>query len=1224
MKSPFILATCVASFTHLTFAADTIDAGLMRMPAVSEKQISFVYAGDIWVAPKEGGTAIRLSSPRGEESWPRFSPDGREIAFSGNYEGNEDIYVMPVSGGEPRRVTFHGSGDRVVGWWPDGKSLVFGSKRESFTERVGQFFKINAQGGPAERLPIPYGEFGAVSPDGKTFAYTMTDTDRASWKRYRGGLAPDVWLFNLETGTAENVTDHPACDSQPMWAQDGKLYFLSDRDTKKRANIWQYDPAKKALRQVTHFTDFDVRYPSVGPKEIVFENGGQLLLMDLATEQTRSVKVEVVTDKATLRPRLENVSSRVAHASLSPTGKRVLFEARGDIYSSPAENGITRNLTETTGIAERYPAWSPDGKSIAYFSDRSGEYELTLLPADGKGKEEQLTHLGPGWRYSPVWSPDSKKLVFIDSAMRIWLHDLTTKQTSLVDQQKWMYHGELERFGVSWSSDSRWFAYAGDTDAQLQAIVLYDAKEGKKHQVTSAYYDDDLPVFDPTGNYLYYRSKRIFQPHYSDFDNTWAYVNSHSLICVPLRKDLPSPLAPKNDEEPVKRDEAKKDEKKEDAPKSTDPTKKPEDSKKGQGAAQLAGKWQGTVTGTPRGPQQFTLTLQLGDDGTVTGSFTMADQSGTVTGKFDAQKNELVLNGKVGDGADLTFRGTVNGETFSGTSQVQGFDLAVTATREAAIKPVEPKLAETKPEEKKAEDKKPGEGPKVKEIKIDLDGFESRAVVLPVGSGSIDQIAALPGKVIFRWPPRKGSNNNTSPLSMWDIEARSEKSVVDNVGGYEISADGKKMLVSRSGQWSITSAGENAGIGKPVSVSLEVTVDPVAEWRQMFDDAWRIERDFFYDPYLHMVPWQQMRERYGNMLKGCVTRADVNYVLGELLGELNTSHAYRSGGDIDGGPVRNVGYLGCDLRLDKGVYRIARILEVAPWDTGVRSPLREPGISVKEGEYLLAVNGRKLDPAQEPYAAFQGLAEKAVIITVNDKPTMDGSREVLVKTIGTESSLRHYSWIEANRRRVDQATGGRCGYVYVKNTGVDGQTELYRQWRAQTHKDAIVIDERWNAGGQIPDRFIELLKRPATNYWGVRDGTNWSTPFVPSPNVKVMLANRWSGSGGDCFPWLFQQNKLGPVIGTRTWGGLIGMTGCPSLVDGGTVTVPTFSIYDQSGKWIIEGHGVDPDIPIVDDPAQLAKGIDPQLERAIVEIKAGLEKNPPNRPARPAYNDRTR
>ncbi len=1213
----FFAATAIIS----AHSEDALDAGLMRMPAVSEKHIAFVYAGDIWIAPKDGGTAQRLSSPRGEESWPRFSPNGREVAFSGNYEGNEDIYVMPVSGGEPRRVTYHGGGDRLVAWWPDGKSLMFASRRESFSDRVGQFYKINALGGKAQRLAIPYGELGAISPDGKTVAYTMTDTDRASWKRYRGGMAPDVWLFNLETGAAENVTVNDACDSAPMWATATKMYFLSDRDAQKRANLWCYETTDKSLRQVTHYTEFDVRFPSIGPKDIVFENGGGLLLMDLATEKTREVKVDVITDKATLRPRLENVSSRVSNATISPQGKRVLFEARGDIFSAPAENGIIRNITETQGIAERYPAWSPDGKWIAYFSDRSGEYELTLRPADGKGEEKQVTTLGPGWRYQPYWSPDSKKLVFIDSAMRIWLHDLDFQQTIMITRQKWMYHGDLDRFRVSWSSDSRWVAYAGDTDAQQSAIVLFNVKEMKNTAVTSAFYDDDLPVFDPAGNYLFYRSKRMFQAHYSDFDNTWAYVNGHSIICVPLRKDMSSPLAPKNDEEPFKKDEPKKE-----APKSTDPEKKPEDSKKAAGADEkkpeekkavtVAGLWSGKVQ-SPDGEKPLTLKLEANGNN-ITGTFSALDMNGTITGTFDPEKKTFSGIARPEKGPEIKITATLDGDTLAGISTVEGRDISWKATRE----PAKPVVVEKKPEEKKPEAAAKLAEPK--EMKIDLDGFEDRAIVIPVGSGSIDQLGALPGKVLFRWPPRKGSSTRTAPLSVYDLDSRSESQIIDDIGGYEISGDGKKLLVGRGGGWSVTSAGPGAGPGKAVSALLEMTVDPVAEWKQMFNDAWRIERDFFYDPHLHMVAWQQMRERYGKMLAGCVSRHDVNYVLGELLGELNSSHAYRSGGDIDGGPSRSVGYLGCDYELKDGAYRISKILDVAPWDTGVRSPLRGPGITIKEGDYLLAVNGRKIDPAQEIFAVFQGLADKPVIVSVNDKPTLDGAKEILIQTIGNDSALRHYAWIEQNRRRVDEATGGKVGYIYVKNTGIDGQTELYRQWRPQTHKQGLIIDERWNAGGQIPDRFIELLNRPVTARWGVRDGSDWTTPFVSAPQAKVMLANRWSGSGGDAFPWLFQQKKLGPVIGTRTWGGLIGMTGCPSLVDGGSVTVPTFSIYDNEGKWIIEGHGVDPDIAVIDDPAQLAKGTDPQLERSITEIKAILEKAPVVAPKKPTYQDRTK
>lgn len=1214
-----IVALCIAA---LPLRADDapLHAGLMRMPTVSEKQIAFVYAGDIWIVGKDGGTAIRLSSPRGEESWPRFSPDGRELAFTGNYEGGEDIYVIPATGGEPRRVTFHGAGDRLVGWWPDGKGLVFASKRTSFTLRVSQFFRISATGGLAERLPIPYGEFGAISPDGKVFAYTMTDTDHASWKRYRGGMAPDVWLFHLDTGTAENVTDSDACDSQPMWAGNGKLYFLSDRDAKKRANLWQYDRESKVMRQVTKFEEYDVRYPSVGPRDIVFENGGRLFLLDLASENTREVKVNVVTDKATLRPRLEEVTKRIVSASVSPTGKRVVFEARGDLFSVPAENGVTRNLTESQGVAERYPAWSPDGKSIAYFSDRSGEYELTLHPADGKGSEEQLTQLGPGWRYQPQWSPDSRKLVFIDNAMRIWLHDRDTKQTAQIDRQLWHYQTALNNFLVNWSADSRWIAYAGDTESRQQAIIIYDTKERKRHQVTSAHYHDDMPVFDPAGKYLYYRSQRTFRAHYSDFDNTWAYVNGKSLVCVPLRKDIPSPLAPRNDEEPVKEDPVKPAESKESLPKSTDPAKKPEDSKEGGSAPHLTGQWAGTAD-APGGATRITFTIES-DGGAFVGSFALSGVSGPFSGSYDAQNKKITGVARPEKGQPLEITGTLDGDTLTGTAIIDGKTISWTAKRETLIKPAEPKLAAEKPDEGKADDKKGKDKQEAKEILIDLDDFEARAVELPVGSGQIDQLGALPGKVIFRWPPRKGSNNKTSPLSVWDIETRQEKQIVDDVAGYELSADRKKLLLSRGGGWSITNAAEGAGAGKTIGVTLEMTVNPVAEWRQLFDDAWRIQRDFFYDPFLHMVAWQDMRERYGRMLAACATRYDVNYVLGELLGELNSSHTYRSGGDLDSGPSRAIGYLGCDFDLKDGAYRIAKIIDVAPWDTDVRSPLREPGVKVNAGDFLLAVNGRKLDITQEPYLAFAGLSGKAVILSVNDKPTLEGAREVLVNTLSNESTLRHYAWIEDNRRRVDEATGGRCGYLYVRNTALGGQSELYRMWRAQAHKDALIIDERWNSGGQIPDRFIELLSRPAQAYWGVRDGRDWTTPFIPTPNLKVMLANRWSGSGGDCFPWLFQKNKLGPVIGTRTWGGLIGMTGCPPLVDGGSVTVPTFSIYDENGKWIIEGHGVNPDIPVMDDPALLAKGTDPQLERAIAEIKAGLEKNPPKRPARPGYNAR--
>lgn len=1094
-----------------------IDARMMQMPAVSATQIAFVYAGDIWIVPKEGGTALRLSSPRGTEQFPRFSPDGSRLAFSGNYEGNVDLYVMPVTGGEPRRVTHHGAADRLLGWTPDGR-LLFQSEMTAFTSRVGQLYTVSSQGGLPEKLPVPYGEFGTLSPDGKQLAYTAISTEFRTWKRYRGGMAPDIWLMNLETKAAEKIAANEANDSLPMWHKD-TIYFLSDRDARGRNNLWACDTKTKAIRQVTKFTDSDVHFPSMGPKEIVLENAGRLYLLDLATEKLKEVPVTVVTDRATLRPRVEGVSGRIRSGAISPTGKRAVFEARGELFSVPTEHGVIRNLTESSGVAERFPAWSPDGRWIAYFSDRSGEYELTIRKGDGKDAEQKLTSLGWGFRYQPQWSPDSKKIVFIDQAMRIWLHDLEEKKTREIDRQLWAYQSELQQFQVSWSGDSRWIAYAKDQENQQAAIALYDTVTNQRHQVTSGFYNDEQPVFDPEGKYLYFRTNRWFDAIYSDFDATWIYANARSLVAVPLRRDLPSPLRPRNDEEPVAP-----------APKKEEPpAPKPEEKKE-----------------TPK-PEE-------------------------------PKKSEVAV-----------------AESKPAATPNPGVPLGAKASQ-PEVKPPVP-------------------------VKIDLDGFETRAITLPPGGGRVSWIGAASGKVMFVRRPRAGSQGGKTTLHFYDLEKREEKQILDDVSGVDYSADGKKILVLRGGQWGVVNVAENQAF-KALNTSLETTVDPPAEWKQIFNDAWRIERDFFYDPHLHLVPWQQIRERYGKMLDDAVTRSDVNFILGEMLGELNVSHAYRGGGDLESVPARNVGYLGCDFTLEQGFYRMSKIYEASPWELNVRSPLRLPGINVKEGEWLLEVNGRKIDVTRDPWAAFQGLADKPVFLTVNDKPTLQGSREVLVQTIGSESGLRYYAWIEANRKKVEQATGGRAGYIYVPSTAVDGQTELYRQFRGQYHKQALVIDERWNSGGQIPDRFVELLGRKVTNYWGVRDGPDWTTPFIAHSGPKVMLANGWSGSGGDCFPWLFQQQGLGPIIGTRTWGGLIGMTGAPQLIDGGSVTVPTFSIYDTNGKWIIEGHGVEPDIPVEDNPAQMQNGADPQLERAIQEILKQLETKPPKAPLRPAYPNR--
>lgn len=1089
------LTAVLASFTVLVAASATaaVNARLLRYPAVSATQIAFVYAGDIWLAPKQGGVARRLSTPPGEESFPRFSPDGTLLAYSANYDGNTDVYVVPTAGGVPTRITYHPDPDRMLNWYPDGRSILFASPREAGKDRFYQLFKVSKDGGLPERLPVPYGEFGAISPDGGFLAYMPQSRDFRTWKRYRGGWAPEIWLFDLTTGNARNMTNSPANDGQPMW-HGSTIYFLSDRDEHKRNNIWAFDLFTQQTRQVTRFVDFDVRFPSIGPADMVFEAGGRLWRLDLATEESSEVVVEVLTDKATLKRREINAASLIQNATVSPSGKRAIFEARGELFSVPAENGVVFDMTRTSGSAERYPSWSPDAKSVAYFSDESGEYELYVRPADGTGQPRKVTSLGPGFRYRPFWSPDSRRVVFVDQAMRINLCEIATGKVTVVDQGLWWFEDELRSFAPSWSADSRWLAYAKELENRNAAVFLYDTKGGKTTQVTSEFYWTGAPVFDPDGKYVYVLTNRAFEPSYSDLDNSFIYANTTQIAAIALRKDVPSPLAPRND---VEGEDAK--------------------------------------------------------DSTKDGS---AEARGDKAGKKDEKA--------------------------------------------AAPEPPPP-------------------------VAIDFEGLEQRLVVLPPKAGNYDRLAAASGKVIYLQLPRTGSGEEKRSLTYFDLEAREEKTVLADVASYQLTADGKKALVRGKDGWAVIEIKPDQKLEKKLPTGeLLMPLDPPAEWRQIFTDAWRLERDYFYDPKLHQVDWNALRERYEALLADCVTRWDVNFLIGELIGELNASHAYRNGGDTEKPLEVGVGLLGVDFALDRGAYRIARIVRAAPYDVDVRSPLAEPGVNVQEGDYLLAVNRTPLDPTREPYAAFAGLAGKTVLLTVNSRPSFDGAREVLVKTLDDEYRLRYLAWINANRQRVERLSGGRIGYVYVPDTGIEGQTELVRQFRAQFTKEGLIIDERFNSGGQIPDRFVELLNRPLYNFWGVRDGRDWQWPPVAHDGPKAMLINGWSGSGGDCFPFYFKKAGLGPLVGMRTWGGLIGISGAPRLIDGGSVTVPTFGIYSTDGQWIIEGYGVEPDVEVVDDPGLMAKGGDPQLERAVELVMAELARRPPRKPAKPAYPDRSR
>lgn len=1068
-----------------------IDARMLRQPAVSATQIAFVYGGDIWIMPKEGGTASRLTTAKGEESFPKFSPDGALVAFTGDYDGNQDVYVIPAIGGVPHRVTYHPSPDRVATWYPDGKSLVVASNRTSETGRYNKLFKISKDGGLATPLPMPYGEFASFAPDGHTLAYLPQAVDARTWKRYRGGWTPDIWTFDLTSGAAKNVTHDNAVDAQPMW-HGATLYYQSDRAPNMRANIWALDPGKDSARQVTQFSDFDIAYPSIGPSDIVFQLGSRMYLLDLATEKTREVVVKLVTDRSTVLPREQSVGSEIADATISPTGKRALFAAHGDVFTVPAEYGIVLDLTNTSGFAERTPTWSPDGKTVAYWSDKTGEYELTVRNADGTGGERTVTKLGPGFRYTPYWSPDSKKIAFIDQAARIQIVDMASGAVTQVDKALTWLHGQCAGFRATWSADSRWLAYSRDLPNRNEAVFIFDTRANERHQVTSGYFNDNAPAFDPEGKYLYFTTGRSLNPTYSDLDNTWIYANSTRIAAVPLRKDVPAVMAPRNDVE-------------------------------------------GVVT-----------------------------------------KSDSAASAKAAAGA---------------------------AAGAAADAPAAP-------------------APAPKPVAIDFDNFERRLELLPPAAGNYDAVVAIKGKLLYRRSTRTGAVDGPTPIVWFDLAEREEKTVTDNAQGFELSADGKKLLVSNASNFYIIDVKPAQKLEKPLATSaMSLTVDPLAEWHQMFNDAWRIERDYFYDPGMHGVNWDLMRSRYGRLIDDAVSRWDVSFVLGELIGELNSSHTYVQGGATETGPRRGVGLLGADYTIENGAYRISAILDGGAWDSEVRSPLREPGANVAVGDYLLAVNGRPIDMTKEPAAALDGQANVTVALTINSRPTMDGSRVVLVKTLPSEARLRNLAWIESNRKRVEVATNGRVGYVFVPSTGLDGQTELVRQYSAQIDKDGMIIDERFNSGGQIPDRFVELLNRPLTNYWKIRDGVDWQWPPRANFGPKVMLINGWSGSGGDAFPYYFKQAGLGPLIGRRTWGGLIGISGTPPLVDGGGVTAPTFGIYSTTGQWIIESHGVEPDIEVIDDPALMAKGGDPQLERAISEVMAAVNKMPPRVKA-PAYPKR--
>jgi len=1204
---------------------DGPDAGMLRHPDVSATHIVFSYANDLWLISRAGGTAVPVSSPSGRELQPRFSPDGSTIAFMGNYDTGRDLFTIPVAGGVATRVTHHPASEVLCDWTPAGR-LLFAANGITGNPRAEQLLVVDAEGGMPEVLPVPYGEQGALSADGRWLAYTPYARDNRTWKRYRGGMASDVWLFDLEELESVRVTDWEGTDSQPMW-HDGMLYYVSDAGPEHRTNIWSYDPETGRKRQVTRFEDYDVKTPAVGPGpngqgEIVFQCGSDLYLLDLRTKRTRVVEVSIPGDRPTLRTKVVDPMDHLMGGDVSATGVRAVLEARGDLFTVPAEHGSPRALTRTSGVAERNPSWSPDGRWIAYFSDESGEYELYVTQSDGKGETRQVTGDGEAFRFNPIWAQDSQSILTSDVTGAMYHHDLESGETTLIDVDPLSDSGRT----ASFTQDGRWITYARSTEDSIKpSIFIHDLDSGETHQVTTNMTTDLNPVFDRRGDYLYYVSARAFSPSYGNYpgDTTFVYEGTHVLIAVPLRADIESPFLPESDEETWDQDD---EETSDDEAAEDDDTEGPDDegddAEDAEPRSPIHGTWEGTLNGLSQmglPPEMdsidFTMTIIVSEEGTITGSTTVMGQSSSFDSiTFDESTGEFVGE-SVQDGVESIMRGTLDGESIKGTWDIPS--QGISGTWEAS------KSSDEADEDAvEADEDEP--------VEIDLEGFEARSMMLPVERGTFGQLGVNDKNELLYVRQGSGGNSGVPTIMLYDIDADepAEKTVVAGAGGFALSGDGKKMLVLQGNRPAIRNASAG-GSGKPVqSAGMRMRVDPRAEWRQIFMDTWRIFRDYFYVENMHGVDWVAVRDQYLPMVDDCVSRDDLNHVIGEMIAELNVGHAYRGGGDLEGEAGANVGLLGADLELNEGTYRIARIHRGGPWDLDAKGPLSQPGVDVAEGDYLHAVNGMPLSPDVDPWSALEGLAGRTVTLTVSSSPDLDAAdeedvREVLVEPLRSENDLRYRSWIESNRRYVDERTDGRVGYIYVPNTGIVGQNDLFRQFYAQMEKDALIIDERWNGGGQIPTRFIELLNRPRTNYWARRHGTDWPWPPDSHQGPKCMLINGLAGSGGDMFPALFRQADLGPLIGTRTWGGLVGISGNPGPIDGGFIAVPTFGFYEVDGTWGIEGHGVDPDYEVIDDPALMVDGGDPQLDKAIELMLEAIEENPYQPPTRPADPDRS-
>ena len=1079
-SSVFLL---IVTFTgSLTGEIDIKDTKLLSQPAISKKHIAFVYSGDIWIAGIDGKNVRRLTSDDGIESNPVFSPDGMFIAFNAQYDGNIDVYVIPAEGGIPERLTWHPGNDIVRGFTPEGSSVLFISSRYVFTRRHTQLFTIPVNGGFPESLKIPYAFKSAYSPNGKRMAYTPLAERFHQWKHYRGGTVSTIWICTFEDYSVEKIPQPEGrCnDTDPMWIND-KIYFRSDRNGE--FNLFSFDINSKEIKQLTQYTDFPILDASAGGGKIIYEQGGYIHIFNPWDNQSKKLTIGVAADLLEVRPRYVKGSRYIRNASISPSGARAVFEFRGEIITVPAEKGDPRNLTNTTGIHERTPVWSPDGKFIAYFSDESGEYELHIKKQDGKGETEKFNLNGSGFYAAPVWSPDSRNISFTDNARMLYWLDVKTGVVKKIASEYLYDPGAFGTIRGVWSPDSKWIGYTLNTAAYIQKVYVYSMEENKSYPITDGMSDVSEPVFDKSGKYIYFFASTDAGP----IRNWFAMSNedvrmTRAIYVATLSKNIPSPLAKESDEE--EGIEKKEESEKKDAKKEEEKTKKP--------------------------------------------------------------------------------------------------------------------------------------------FRIEFDGLNYRIISLPISAGNFFSLqTGDEGNIYYleATPTARGPWAKETKLHKYDLNERKDEVIMSDVNGYQISVDKKKILFLSGDSWWITALSDKieSDKGKLKIDDIEVLIDPKAEWEQIFNEAWRINRDYFYAANMHGVDWEAMREKYSAFLPHLACRSDLNRVIQWMCSELAVGHHRISGGDSFQEPKRIPGgLLGADYIIEDGRYRFKKVYGGLNWNPELRSPLKEPGIDVMEGEYLIAVNGKELFSDMNLYSLFENTSGKIIEIIVGPNPDSAGARTISVVPIANESALRNRDWVENNIKKVDEATDGRVAYVYVPNTTTLGHTYFKRYFFPQVHKDAIIVDERFNGGGSVADYYIDILRRPFICNWNMRYGADLKTPSASIQGPKVMIIDETAGSGGDLLPWMFRKLKLGKLVGKRTWGGLVGILRFPVLMDGGYITAPNLAIWTEDG-WVVENVGVPPDIEVEQLPADVIAGRDPQLEKAIEVIMEELKKNPPEILKRPPY-----